>query len=724
MSIRKKILIIIAAAVFSLILVLYLTSESLLLKSYNDLEERNAAQNIERIKLALSSDIDDLRTTNTDWAHWNDTYNFIKDGNKEYIDSNLNSDSFNYLKINFILFLDVDGHIVLTKALDYKTEAFAPADNLVWHLLAGGNLLCHSETDEFSGIVALPEGNFIISSQPILTNSGKGPVRGTLIMGRYLNLEIEKLSKIIQLPIVAQEINESNNFSDFVAIKSSILKDRSISIKSLTKESISSYALLRDVYGKPSIILRVEMPREIYRQGQITIYYFLLFILIFGITFAAVILILLNKAVLSRLANLGLTVSNIGLTGDLSMRVPAEGRDELSRLADDINVMLTRLAQSEGKLRKSEQRYRAIVEDQTELICRFIPDGVLTFVNDAFCRYFNKTRQELMDQKFSRTISKDGERAIEDKVRTLCAENPICSFENSYNTDNGILWQHWTLRVLFNDSVSPVEYQAVGQDITERRRAEEELKIARENLETKVLERTAELEFQNAQMEQFIYTVSHELRSPLITIQGFNGLLLKDVLEGETEKIKTDLKSIADAVTRMDMLLSETLELSQVGRVANPAEDVPFEEMARESLLRISNRAKPSEIEIKISKNMPSVHVDRMRIEEALVNLIENSIKYIGNTANPKIEIGYRGSADEPIFFVRDNGMGIDPSQKSKVFDLFYKVNKNSEGTGVGLAMVKRIIEVHGGRIWIESQLGKGTTVCFTLPPGELGENA
>ncbi len=724
MSIRKKILLIIAAAVFGLILVLYLTSESLLLSSYKDLEERNAVQNIERIKLALSSDIDELRSTNTDWAHWNDTYNFIKDGNKDYIDSNLNSDSFNYLKINLILFLDANGHIFLSKAVDYKKEALAPADNLVQHLLARGNLLCRSETDEFSGIVALPEGNFIISSQPILTNLGKGPARGTLIMGRNLNSEIEELSKMIQLPIVAQGINESNMSSDFIAVKSSLLKDRPTIIKLLTKESIASYALLLDIFGEPSIILRIEMPREIYKQGLTTIFYFLLFFLVFGITFAAVILILLEKAVLSRLANLGLNVSNIGLTGDLTIRVPSVGKDELSQLADDINVMLTRLAKSEGKLRKSEQRYRAIVEDQTELVCRFLPKGALTYVNDAFCRYFNKTRQELMDQKLSRIILKYGERVIEEKIKTLRTEEPICSFENSYDTDNGILWQHWTLRALFNDSASLIEYQAVGQDITERKRAEEELKIARDNLEARVKERTAELEFQNAQMEQFIYTVSHELRSPLITLQGFNGLLLRDVREGDAEKIKTDLRLMADAVTRMDLLLSETLELSQVGRVTNPLEDVPFEEMAKESILRISDKINTSGIELKISKNMPFVHVDRIRIVEALINLVENSIKYMSQTINPTIEIGYRGSCEKPIFFVRDNGMGIDPRQQSKVFELFYKINKNSEGTGVGLAIVKRIIEVHGGQIWIESQLGKGTTVCFTLPPGELGENA
>jgi light-regulated signal transduction histidine kinase (bacteriophytochrome) len=230
-----------------------------------------------------------------------------------------------------------------------------------------------------------------------------------------------------------------------------------------------------------------------------------------------------------------------------------------------------------------------------------------------------------------------------------------------------------------------------------------------------VKERTAELEARNTEMERFTYTVSHDLRSPLVTIQGFNGFLKQDIGNGDNEKVKDDLRLIEQAVTKMDLLLSETLELSRIGRVANPPEDVPFEEIAQEALLQTSQMIKSAGMDVLVANNLPVVYADRMRMVEAMVNLIENSLKYRGEQQHPRIDIGYRTEDRETVFFVRDNGMGIDPSQQEKVFELFYKVNNRSEGTGAGLAIVKRIIDVQGGRIWIESELGKGTTVCFTL---------
>jgi len=171
--------------------------------------------------------------------------------------------------------------------------------------------------------------------------------------------------------------------------------------------------------------------------------------------------------------------------------------------------------------------------------------------------------------------------------------------------------------------------------------------------------------------------------------------------------------------------LRYTLELSRIGRITNPPEDVSFKDIVKNALDQISGEIgyKEKDIEISledsISKKDKIVHVDKKRIVEVLTNLIGNGIKYMGSQVHPKIEIGYR--SEENVFFIRDNGIGIPPDQHEKVFQLFYKMDKNSGGSGAGLAIVKRIVEVHGGRIWIESEgdEGEGSTFCFTLPEPE-----
>jgi len=248
-------------------------------------------------------------------------------------------------------------------------------------------------------------------------------------------------------------------------------------------------------------------------------------------------------------------------------------------------------------------------------------------------------------------------------------------------------------------------YQGIVLDITERKQAAED--------RTRLLK---ELESKNRELEQFTYTVSHDLRSPLVTIQGFTAMLQADIEASKREKAKTDLQHISKAASKMDELLSETLRLSRIGRITNPPEDVPFGEIVNDALEQVAEQIRSSSVDISMATGSPTVHVDRMRIVEALVNLMVNSINYRGDQPQPKIEIGSRREDNETVFFVKDNGMGIDESQHEKVFDLFYKVDKKSPGSGAGLAIVKRIIEVHGGRIWIESELGKGCTVCFTLP--------
>lgn len=225
------------------------------------------------------------------------------------------------------------------------------------------------------------------------------------------------------------------------------------------------------------------------------------------------------------------------------------------------------------------------------------------------------------------------------------------------------------------------------------------------------------LESKNAELERFTYTVSHDLKSPLVTINGFLGYLEADVAANNLQRFKHDCARIRDAVKRMHTLLSELLELSRIGRIINPSQSVPFADLAQDALDVVHGQLTLHNVKVEIQPNLPQVYGDRQRLLEVLQNLIDNAARFMGDQPHPRIEIGCIGEEDGyPVFFVRDNGIGIAPELQGRIFGLFDKLDPNSEGTGVGLAIVKRIVEVHGGRIWVQSDAGRGASFYFSLP--------
>lgn len=224
-----------------------------------------------------------------------------------------------------------------------------------------------------------------------------------------------------------------------------------------------------------------------------------------------------------------------------------------------------------------------------------------------------------------------------------------------------------------------------------------------------------ELEMKNEELERFTYTASHDLKSPLITIRGFLGYLEKDIRAGSTERLQADIKRISDATEKMHRLLTELLELSRVGRIVNEKQDVPFGTIVAEALRRVEGQRNQRHVPIRIGSDFPTIHVDKERVIEVVQNLVDNAVKFMGDQAEPQVEIGHAIKDGQDVFFVRDNGIGIKKEFHERIFGLFDKLSPDSEGTGVGLALVKRIIEVHGGRIWVESEEGRGSTFYFTL---------
>lgn len=225
------------------------------------------------------------------------------------------------------------------------------------------------------------------------------------------------------------------------------------------------------------------------------------------------------------------------------------------------------------------------------------------------------------------------------------------------------------------------------------------------------------LEARNAEMERFTYTVSHDLKSPLVTIQGFLGFLKKDLAAGHEDRVQRSLERIANAATQMGRMLDELLELSRLGHSVAAKETVPLNELATAAVDLVAGQIAERGVEVIIPTDLPVVRGDRRRLLQVFQNLLDNGIKFMGDQTTPQIEIGADQNKNETVCFVRDNGVGIEPDQRDKIFGLFDQLDPEAKGTGIGLALVERIIRLHGGRVWVESKgAGQGSTFYFTIP--------
>lgn len=356
MTLRARTLISMAMTVMALLVVLYLLSRNIVLGSFVELEEQLALRSVEQVVRGVQNSAVTLDALARDWANWNDTYEFIQDHNAAYIESNLVDETFVPLRLNFMLFVDTRGDIVYAKGYDFHTgEPLPLPESLFAHLEAGMPLVHYPAADMYhAGIVLLPEAPLIIASRPILTSDGEGPVRGALLMARYLDeAEVAQLSETVLMPFLIRRFTEVPP-----DVPAALLAGDGMLVRPIDRDALVGYGLLDDIYGDPVLVVEHGISREISRQGARSITYFVGSLLVVGVVFGAVMLAMLEWSVLVRLTALSETVVAIGAQEDLSVRVTLTGKDELAQLGHALNRMLAALELSQQHREEAEQALR------------------------------------------------------------------------------------------------------------------------------------------------------------------------------------------------------------------------------------------------------------------------------------------------------------------------------------------------------------------------------
>jgi len=388
-------------------------------------------------------------------------------------------------------------------------------------------------------------------------------------------------------------------------------------------------------------------------------------------------------------------------------RLRAQDFLSLQKLNLNLEKEISDRIEVERALRESEARYKAMFEniDNGVAVYESVLNGddfILKGFNKAAERIENTERESLIGRSVLDVFPGVKDFGIFDVLQRVFTTGKPEFFPASFYKDDKIAG--WRENYVYK--LPSGEIVAVYSDQTERMQAREE----RERL-------IAELETKNEELERFTYTVSHDLKSPLITIRGFLGYLEKDAERGNRKRMLADMSRISAATKKMQDLLDELLELSRIGRMDNTYEEMVFSDLAQDAMNMVSGRLDRSNVNVIITSDVSTIYGDPPRLREIMENLVDNAVKFLGDQPEPSIEIGTKKDDSKTVFYVRDNGPGIEPQYQEKIFGLFDQLNQEIEGTGVGLAIVKRIIEVHKGQIWVESEgPGKGSTFCFTLP--------
>lgn len=375
---------------------------------------------------------------------------------------------------------------------------------------------------------------------------------------------------------------------------------------------------------------------------------------------------------------------------------------------------------TEAKLREEKNKFQMYLDIAAIMIVVLDKSGNVKLINKKGCKILGFKEHEILEKNWFDNFIPDEEKLIVRNVQFSVLNKNIDkyeTFENYVLTKSGqkrlISWNN---SVLYDSAGEIISTISSGEDITEKREAEEIIKRMNFELEEKVRERTEELEMLNKDLESFSYSISHDLRAPLRHIQGFSELLKQHISDKDSQLSKY-ISMILNSSNEMGIMIEKLLEFSKFGRKVLKKSQLDLNSILNDILISIEEDTKNRVIVWDI-QNLPKITGDEHLIKIALSNLISNAVKYTSKRDSARIEIGFYPKASGNVIYVKDNGAGFDMNFSEKLFGVFQRLHGAEEfdGTGIGLAIVKRIVNKHGGQVWASGKQGKGATFYISLP--------
>lgn len=712
MTLRIRTLLIISLTIIGLIAIIYIASSTILQNNLIDLEDDLAEDNIQRAINVINSELEAFSQLNREFAHSDESYDFTIDETTDtYVRANLNSSALAPLNVNLIMYLSPENEVIWESGFDPTTRDFSPVPDEMNLYRADDSPLRYpaSLRSATTAIIEINDRPMMIVSHNILTDQGIGPIRGVLIWGRYLDeATVARIGEDTRLSLSIYAPDAEDAPTDLEGVGAQLTDESSVS-KRLNQQTLVGYAGMTDVYGEQSFILRVEMERDFYQQGQDSILYFVLALTIAGVIFGVVVLVLLERFVISRLSRLSTDVTEITQSGNVSTRVRANGQDELARLGQDINTMLSALERSRGEIAQNEERIRLMVASAPVIIFALDMNGKFTLFEGSQSTDLGFDASNLVGTSIYQP-------PIASRIPQLAQEYDKAK-QNAVSRTI-VETQHWALDIhstpLHNANGEVIGVIGVATDITEQKESEHKLRLAKEQAESA-----------NRAKSSFLANMSHELRTPLNAVIGYSELVMEEFEEtGETTYLP-DLEKIHDSGSHLLAVINDILDLSkiEVGKMDVYLETFEVNKLAK----MVSDTCHPLAMKARnenlfnISDEITTMHADITKVRQILFNLLNNAHKFTEEGA-VSLNVTQEIINDKSwiAFKVVDTGIGIPSEKISTLFEAFSQVDSSTTrqygGTGLGLSISRRFAQMMGGDILVQSVAGQGSTFTVMLP--------